>query len=95
MSKKERKKEAKREAKAVAARAKAFQKYYKKSLRAKVDAAQTTELNSEHWSMADSLSADSALTPAVRSKVRDRARYEVLNNGYAKGIVRPNIGKNA
>lgn len=87
MAKKERKKEAKREAKAVAARAKAFQKYYKKSLRAKVDVAQTTELNAEHWSMADSLSADSALTVAVRSKVRDRARYEVLNNSYAKGIV--------
>lgn len=58
------------------------------SLRAKVDAAQTNAANSEHWAMADALSADSAYTLAVRKKVRERARYEVLNNGYARGIVR-------
>ncbi len=37
--------------------------------------------------MADSLSADNAATADVRSKLRERARYEVANNSYAKGIV--------
>lgn len=37
--------------------------------------------------MADSLSADSAFTLANRKKVRERARYEVLNSPIARGIV--------
>lgn len=37
--------------------------------------------------MADSLSADSATGADVRRKLRERARYEVANNSYAKGIV--------
>jgi len=40
-----------------------------------------------HWAMADALSADSAASPDVRKKLRERARYEVANNTYAKGIV--------
>jgi len=56
-------------------------------LRARFDAAQTTAENARHWAMADSLSADSAATADVRSKLRERARYEVANNSYAKGIV--------
>ena len=56
-------------------------------LRARFDAAQTTAENARHWAMADSLSADNAATADVRSKLRERARYEVANNSYAKGIV--------
>jgi len=56
-------------------------------LRARYDAAQTTADNARHWAMADALSADSAASADVRRKLRERARYEVANNSYAKGIV--------
>ncbi|HNX25941.1 MAG TPA: phage portal protein [Phycisphaerae bacterium] len=54
---------------------------------AKYDAAQTSAENVKHWSMADSLSADEANSLSVRKTLRERARYEVANNSYAKGIV--------
>lgn len=53
---------------------------------ARYDAAQTSELNRRHWQSADHLSADSALTPAVRQRLRSRARYEAANNGYLAGM---------
>lgn len=56
-------------------------------MRARYDAAQTTAENARHWAMADSLSADSAMAADVRKKLREKARYEVANNSYAKGIV--------
>ena len=56
-------------------------------VRARYDAAQTTAENARHWAMADALSADAAASPEVRRKLRERARYEVANNSYAKGIV--------
>ena len=56
-------------------------------VRAKYDAAQTTTENVRHWAMADGLSADSANSVDARQKLRTRARYEVANNSYAKGIV--------
>ncbi len=56
-------------------------------LRARYDAAQTTAENARHWAMADALSADSAASADVRKKLRERARYEVANNSYARGIV--------
>jgi lambda family phage portal protein len=37
--------------------------------------------------MADSLSADEANSLHVRKTLRERARYEVANNSYAKGII--------
>jgi len=37
--------------------------------------------------MADGLSPDAAMTPDVRRTLRNRARYEVANNAYAKGMV--------
>ncbi len=57
------------------------------TLRARYDAAQTTAENARHWAMADALSADSAASADVRKKLRERSRYEVANNSYAKGIV--------
>ena len=56
------------------------------TLRARYDAAQTTRENARHWAMADALSADAAACWDVRKKLRERARYEVANNSYAKGI---------
>lgn len=56
-------------------------------LRAKYDAAQTTYENRRHWANADHLSANAAANPEVRRILRSRARYEVANNSYAKGIV--------
>ena len=56
-------------------------------VRARYDAAQTTAENARHWAMADALSADGAASADVRRKLRQRSRYEVANNSYAKGIV--------
>jgi lambda family phage portal protein len=58
------------------------------SLQARYDAAQTTADNRRHWAGADNLSADNANSPAVRTVLRNRCRYEAANNGYAKGIER-------
>jgi lambda family phage portal protein len=56
-------------------------------VRARFDAAQTTPDNRKHWSNADPLAADAAANPDVRRTLRNRARYEVANNSYARGIV--------
>lgn len=56
-------------------------------IRARYDAAQTTEENRRHWSNADNLSANAENTPGVRRTLRNRARYEVQNNSYAQGLV--------
>ena len=55
-------------------------------VRAKYDAAQTSDLNRNHWARADNLSADAGLQPHVRQTLRNRARYELRNNSYAAGI---------
>ena len=56
-------------------------------IRAKFDSAQTTPENRRHWANSDHLSADAAANPAVRRILRNRARYEIANNSYARGIV--------
>ncbi|MBX3404498.1 MAG: phage portal protein [Phycisphaeraceae bacterium] len=53
---------------------------------AKFDSAQTTPDNRKHWANADGLSPNAAINPEVRRILRNRARYEVANNSYAKGI---------
>ncbi len=58
-----------------------------RSVRATYDAAQTTDENTRHWAAADSLSADAAASPAVRQRLRNRARYERANNSYCSGMV--------
>ncbi len=60
---------------------------WNRQVRARYDAAQTTNDNRRHWAMADYLSADAAASPEVRRILRSRVRYEVANNSYAKGIV--------
>jgi len=61
-------------------------RYIRRALRAH-DAAETTDNNRRHWANANSLSADALATPARRQLLRNRARYEVANNAYARGIV--------
>ncbi|MFQ5734318.1 MAG: phage portal protein, partial [Planctomycetaceae bacterium] len=56
-------------------------------LRARYDAAQSTDNNRRHWAGADGFSANAANSTDVRCRLRNRARYEVANNSYAKGIV--------
>ena len=56
-------------------------------VRGRFDAAQTTPENQRHWAAADGHSADEEASPDVRKALRERARYEVANNSYAKGIV--------
>jgi capsid protein len=56
-------------------------------VRGRYDAAITNEDNCRHWANADGLSANSANSPEVRRVLRNRARYEVANNSYARGIV--------
>ncbi len=56
-------------------------------VRGRYDAAQTSQDNINHWVMADPLSADAGMTPAVRRVLRNRCRYESANNSYCRGIV--------
>jgi capsid protein len=56
-------------------------------VRARYDAAVTSDENRRHWANADGLSANAANSPEVRRVLRNRARYEVANNSYARGIV--------
>ncbi len=55
-------------------------------IRARFDVARTTPENRKHWMHADTLAPDAALTPEVRSTLRMRARYEIANNSYARGM---------
>ncbi len=57
-----------------------------RAIRGRFDSAVTTDANARHWAEADGLSPDSAMSSAVRKTLRNRARYEVANNSYAKGI---------
>lgn len=50
------------------------------------DAAGTTKDNYRHWAAADGLSAAAANSPEVRRVLRNRSRYEIANNSYARGI---------
>lgn len=59
----------------------------RKVVRASYDAAKTTDDNSRHWLNADNFSADGSLSADIRQIIRNRSRYEVANNSYAKGIV--------
>jgi len=56
------------------------------SLLARYDAAMNTRHTAKHWSYADFKSADLDASYEVRRNLRIRARYEVQNNSYAKGI---------
>jgi len=58
------------------------------SLSASYDAAANTVETQKHWRYADNLSAAAANSVSVRKTLRQRSRYECLeNNSFAKGIV--------
>jgi capsid protein len=56
-------------------------------IRAGYDAAKTNDDNVNHWKASDALSAAQSNSGAVRYTLRNRARYEIANNTYAKGII--------
>lgn len=58
-----------------------------REIQARYDAAQHTEENARAWMMTDGMSARAANSKEVRRTLRWRARYEVANNSYARGIV--------
>lgn len=57
------------------------------AMRSRIDSAQTTRENAKHWAQADAFSADAAYDPHTRFTLRNRCRYEAINNGYAKASV--------
>ena len=59
----------------------------RRAVKARYDAAQYSEETARHWVMSDAMSAKAANSKEVRHRLRNRARYEVANNSYAKGIV--------
>ncbi len=65
---------------------------YMRGIKARYDSAQTTIENERYWAMSDSRSARAALDPGVRTKIRQRARYEALESGsFAGGMVRAKV----
>lgn len=56
-------------------------------VRGRYDAAVTSADNRRHWAHADGLSANAANSPQVRRVLRNRSRYEIANNSYARGII--------
>jgi len=58
-----------------------------RAVNARYDAAMTTDDNKRHWAMTDSLSAVTANSEGVRATLRERSRYEIANNSYARGMV--------
>lgn len=58
-----------------------------RAIRARYDSAATTDDNRRHWANADSLSAVGANSAHIRKRLRERSRYEVANNSYARGIL--------
>lgn len=58
-----------------------------KAISARYDSAATNDDNRSHWANADSLSSVAANSAHVRRRLRERSRYEVANNSYARGIL--------
>jgi len=56
-------------------------------IRNSFDAAKTNHENRDYWQHADALSPARANSADVRRILRSRARHEVANNSYARGIV--------
>ncbi len=55
-------------------------------MQGRYDAAVTSPDNVRHWGAADGLSAKAANSATIRKTLRNRARYEIANNSYARGI---------
>jgi lambda family phage portal protein len=59
----------------------------RRAVRAAFDAAEFDYQTAEIYRWADGLSADAAASSAKRRSLRNRSRYEIKNNPYARGIV--------
>ena len=57
-----------------------------RAISARYDSALTTDDNRLHWAMADGHAADAGMNPMIRYVLRNRSRYEVANNCYARGV---------
>lgn len=57
-------------------------------LYAKIDAAQDSKADRRYWANADALGPNAALDTTTRYKLRNRGRYEAINNSYCRGLVR-------
>lgn len=66
---------------------KVVQEPHPRVIKAKYDAAQTTPDTRRHWANADALDAVHANSPGIRNILRKRARYEIANNPYGKGMI--------
>lgn len=58
-----------------------------RAVKARFDAAQTTNENRNHWAGADGLGPISSLDPRTRETTRNRARYEVGSDTYCNGML--------
>lgn len=58
-----------------------------KRIRGVWDSAQTTDENKNHWANADDFGPVWSTYVSDRKVLRERSRYEVSNNSYARGIV--------
>jgi len=59
----------------------------KPAVRAGYDVANYDATNQEHWNAADGWNANAGLDSSTRQMLRDRSRYEALNNGYYSGVI--------
>lgn len=57
-------------------------------MRASIEAGRLDNEGIRSWKDADSLGPNAALDQATRGRLRDRGRYETLNNSYCRGLVR-------
>lgn len=55
-------------------------------IRARYDAAQTTDEYKNYWAATDALSADAGNSKSVRQKLVQRSRYEIDNNAYVDSM---------
>lgn len=57
-------------------------------MRASIEAGRADNEGLRSWSNADSLGPNAALDVGTRQRLRDRGRYESLNNSYCRGLIR-------
>lgn len=63
-------------------------RYQIRKLTARYDAAETVVGNENHWAATDNLDPHAANSLGVRRKLRERSRFEVIeNNPYLKGVI--------
>jgi capsid protein len=76
------------------ARRPAVQPLPTRPVNARYDAAQNTTEMQNYWAAADALDADACNSYAVRRTLRNRSRYQIANDGDARGIVSTNTNYN-